>query len=52
MMTSFVSSATNACLINRFSREKIALCQTKEDIEVLKKMGDLLMPCATHGLAK
>ena len=42
MMTSFVSnntSTTSACLVNRFSREKIALCQTKEDIEVLKKMG-------------
>ena len=39
MMTSFAWSATSACLINRFSREIIARCQTKEDIDVLKKMG-------------
>ena len=39
MMNSFVWNATNTCLINRFSREIIARCQTKEDIEVLKKMG-------------
>ena len=39
MMTSFVWNATNACLINWFSREIIARCQTKEDINVLKKMG-------------
>ena len=38
MMNSFVRN-TNACLINRFSREIIARCQTKEDIEVLKKTG-------------
>ena len=34
-MTSFVWNATNACLIIRFIREKIARYQTKE---VLKKM--------------
>ncbi len=39
MMTSFAWNATNACPINRFSRKIIARCQTKEDIEVLKKMG-------------
>ena len=39
MMNSFVWSATSACLINRFSREIITRCQTKKDIEVLKKMG-------------
>ena len=39
MMTSFIWSATNDFLINRFNREIIARCQTKEDIEVLKKMG-------------
>ena len=39
MMTSFVWNATNAFLNNRFRREIIARFQTKEDIEVLKKMG-------------
>ena len=39
MMTSFIWSATNDFLINRFNREIIAHCKTKEDIEILKKMG-------------
>ena len=39
MMNSFVWNATNACLINRVSREIITRYETKKDIEVLKKMG-------------
>ena len=38
MIISFVWNATNAGLINLFSRGIIARCQAKKDIEVLKKM--------------